>query len=871
MIKSIYIGDSRIYNFNFMDSDEVAINTTNLDLNFIVKENITDDLEDAILNIAAVHTDDSEGLLTITLNTTDTEELTERNYYYYFYITDAESNEDTLLSGSIAVMSRGRKSVGSKLDETIDVTIADENYIVDCGEGMIVNVSIVAFEAITGDPYDNTNLSEALTAKWDVPENDDTLLAIEEALTTVLKSAYDGAVSAAHSHSNILVLDGIDATDVSNWGTAYTNNHTHSNKATLDLIEQALTTALKSNYDSAYSASHSHSNITVLNSIQEALTTSLKSNYDSAYSHVSNTSNPHSVTASQIGLGSVENTALSTWAGTANILTVGTIGAGVWHGTAIDDTYISSAATWNAKVSSQWTSGSSLIYYNGKVGIGTITNPTEYIHTSGALAVMGGSAGYATHSLTGVADYYSKQLRLLSFGDGSDRGALQVYLSQASNGAAIIPFFIDKSGHIGIAGSSLAGGTTYNITYDLSFHGGAARTWGIERRVSADVAGLGITFYAGGCKSGSTTPNLAGGDIVWRTGIPSGNATSKIQWVVYGGGSSGTTDAPAVTGLQLEYNLLTLDAPLKLKAGLATAGFAPLYLQAGTDLTAAAAGAMEFDGTNLYFTPAAARKTIAFTDSNITGNAATVTGLYVKAGKTLSAYNTMRLEAVDAATLNIGTGGTLGTAAYTAATAYEVPLTFGSGLTRTVNAVANDLITGTAGGQSIIFDTAAGAATGYITSTTNATKGKYYLNAAGTIVIDEANARLGIGTAAPDYLADIRGGIVRIANTVGSNIKGGALYYDSGTGFFRISAYSWGAGGGAIPLILNYDGGNIGVGNLTPTARLHLPAGTATAGTAPFKIAAGIVNTAPEAGAIESDGTHLYWVDSGGTRRQLDN
>lgn len=52
-----------------------------------------------------------------------------------------------------------------------------------------------------------------------------------------------------------------------------------------------------------------------------------------------------------VGLGVVENTALSTWAGTSNITTVGTIGAGVWSGTAIVDGKIASASTWNAKAS----------------------------------------------------------------------------------------------------------------------------------------------------------------------------------------------------------------------------------------------------------------------------------------------------------------------------------------------------------------------------------------------------------------------------------------------------------------------------------------------------------------------------------------
>ena len=42
-----------------------------------------------------------------------------------------------------------------------------------------------------------------------------------------------------------------------------------------------------------------------------------------------------SLAKSKIGLGSVENTALSTWTGTSNITTLGTIGTGTWNATAI--------------------------------------------------------------------------------------------------------------------------------------------------------------------------------------------------------------------------------------------------------------------------------------------------------------------------------------------------------------------------------------------------------------------------------------------------------------------------------------------------------------------------------------------------------
>jgi hypothetical protein len=60
------------------------------------------------------------------------------------------------------------------------------------------------------------------------------------------------------------------------------------------------------------------------------------------------------------------------------------------------------------------------------------------------------------------------------------------------------------------------------------------------------------------------------------------------------------------------------------------------------------------------------------------------------------------------------------------------------------------LVNGRATPQQIKLGTASGAATGYISSTSNATKGKYFLNAAGTITVDEANTRLGVGTATPN-------------------------------------------------------------------------------------------------------------------------
>jgi len=84
----------------------------------------------------------------------------------------------------------------------------------------------------------------------------------------------------------------------------------------------------------------------------------------------------------------------------------------------------------------------------------------------------------------------------------------------------------------------------------------------------------------------------------------------------------------------------------------------------------------------------------------------------------------------------------------------------------------------------------------------------------------------------------------------------------------RISASS--TGSGTNQLYLKVDGG-VGIATALPTANLHIAGSAAgAANTASLKIDAGVLLGATEAGAIESNGTHLYWTDAGGVRHQLD-
>src|SRR3990167_7260341 len=62
--------------------------------------------------------------------------------------------------------------------------------------------------------------------------------------------------------------------------------------------------------------------------------------------------------------------------------------------------------------------------------------------------------------------------------------------------------------------------------------------------------------------------------------------------------------------------------------------------------------------------------------------------------------------------------------------------------------------------------------------------------------------------------------------------------------------------------------GSVGIGAATPTAVLHLKAGTATANTAPLKFTSGTLLTTPEAGAMEFLTDKFYGTITTGAVRQ---
>ena len=63
--------------------------------------------------------------------------------------------------------------------------------------------------------------------------------------------------------------------------------------------------------------------------------------------------------------------------------------------------------------------------------------------------------------------------------------------------------------------------------------------------------------------------------------------------------------------------------------------------------------------------------------------------------------------------------------------------------------------------------------------------------------------------------------------------------------------------------------GQVGIGTTSPTATLHLRAGTASASSSPLKFNSGTNLTTPEIGAVEYDGTHLFASPAGALRERI--
>jgi hypothetical protein len=131
----------------------------------------------------------------------------------------------------------------------------------------------------------------------------------------------------------------------------------------------------------------------------------------------------------------------------------------------------------------------------------------------------------------------------------------------------------------------------------------------------------GFTTYGGSFIVGNQGGNTSGtnnnyGVYVGGTGGTAGSGGTVNNYALYiNGWLKSYFGGPVGLGVAAPTGIL------HLKAGTASAGTAPLKFSAGTNLTAAEAGAMEWDGTDLYITRSTGiRKKINISDTMIAAN-----------------------------------------------------------------------------------------------------------------------------------------------------------------------------------------------------------------------------------------------------------
>lgn len=213
-----------------------------------------------------------------------------------------------------------------------------------------------------------------------------------------------------------------------------------------------------------------------------------------------------SLTKAQVGLGNVENTALSTWAGSTSLTTLGTITTGTWHGTAIGDTYISSASTWNAKQSA-------LTFSTGLTNTtGTVTvNASQSISTLSNLTGNGfvkTSSGTGTLSVDTTTYLTANQTITLS-GDisGSGTTSITTTIGAAKVTNSMLAGSITAANLVGSDIATLGTVTTgiWHATLIGATYGGT----GVNNGSSTITIGGNITFSGAFTFAGTVTANTA--------------------------------------------------------------------------------------------------------------------------------------------------------------------------------------------------------------------------------------------------------------------------------------------------------------------------------------------------------------------------
>ena len=527
---------------------------------------------------------------------------------------------------------------------------------------------------------------------------------------------------------------------------------------------------------------------------------------------------------------------------------------------------------------------------------------------AGKSASVGGTSSAAGNTAIGYQSLYSNTTgsgntangiySLNSNTSGSDNIAIG-YSSLVSN---LSGTFNSAVGNFTLQGNITGSNSTANGYYSLYLSTGSGNTANGSQSLSGITTGYQNTalgYLSGDYIANGVNQNGTSNNSLYLGYDTRALADGDTNELVIGASTIGKGSNTVTIGNTS--NLRTYLTGVNLKAGTNTAGTAPLKFTSGSLLGTTEAGAVEYDGSHLYFTATNGGSRYQLDQQGAGGISLTTTG------------------SSGAATL---VGSVLNIPQYTAGTGLSSDGDFN---TKGGNSAGLNLVAGTQDNTFLGYWAGKGGpgntggantATGAFSLTTNTTgsyNSIYGINSSGFNTTGSYNTATGANSLAGNpgtgsyntasgyfslnvnssgYNNTAIGSNSLENNSVGYNNT--AIGFESGkfiTGGITSNASSnnslylgsntkANASGDTNEIVIGYNA--TGNGNNTTTignssilrtylTGLNLKAGSTTAGTAPLKFTSGTVLGTTEAGAVEYDGSHLYFTaTNGGTRYQLD-
>ncbi len=447
------------------------------------------------------------------------------------------------------------------------------------------------------------------------------------------------------------------------------------------------------------------------------------------------------------------------------------------------------------------------------------------------------------------------------------------YVSKTNQNVGIGTSAPSTSGKLNIVGGDLiiGSGTVHDGTASEDLYllgsGNLVTEGNAYLGLSSGLVGIGTTLPVAklGIKTSGSTPGLT---------ISTTGETPLFLVKANGTTGVGTANPTAV---------------LHIKAG--STSLAPLKIDSGTPLSSPESGAIELDGTNLFYTTSdLLRRTVVnlnatqsltnktllsstLLSNNVSGNWATTGPLGIG--------NSSQIISINATTWKLTPTGngrftrvTVGNSQLDSntlsSTSGLLNLNSASGQPVKVNGFVNfqNGIISESSGSTLTINASSGKSVvieklgfkNHTLSTPSGTSLNITVSGASAfsvnsnkLYLDATTGFIGIGRTSPRVSLDING-------TITAN-----LYVGDGSGLYNLSDIWTSTTNQKIWYTYN----NVGIGATDPRALLELGSGTTSI--APLIIRSGSLLTSPVAGAVEFDGSLLYYADSGPTRKTLVN